>query len=102
MSAEFKPSDAKCPICGGPIEHAEKQGIYADQYRCAKCGTIPACRVNISEFEASDQLRKQIHDVIRRYGQESDITVYQVMGVLEMVKLDMVDMLERKHDQEDC
>lgn len=47
---------------------------------------------------ASDQLRKQIHDVIRRYGQESELTVYQAVGVLEIVKLDLVEMLERRKD----
>lgn len=47
---------------------------------------------------ASDQLRKELHDVLRRYGQESDVTVYQCIGVLEIVKLDLVDMLEKSRE----
>lgn len=42
---------------------------------------------------ACDQLRNEMHAVIRRYGYESDLTVYQVMGVMEIVKIDLV--LER-------
>lgn len=44
---------------------------------------------------ASDQLRREIHAVIRRYGQESQVTAYQAIGVLEIVKFDIVDMLEQ-------
>lgn len=47
---------------------------------------------------ASDQLRREIHDVIRRYGQESDVTVYQAIGVLEIVKLDLVEILEKARE----
>lgn len=47
---------------------------------------------------ASDQLRRELHDVIYRYGVESDVTVYQAIGVLEMVKLDLVDMLEKARE----
>lgn len=47
---------------------------------------------------ASDQLRRELHDVIRRYGQESDVTVYQAIGVLEIVKLDLVEMLEKARE----
>lgn len=46
----------------------------------------------------SDQLRKEIHNVISRYGQESDVTVYQTIGVLEVVKLDLIEMLERSRE----
>lgn len=48
---------------------------------------------------ASNQLRREIHEVIRRYGQESNVTVYQAIGVLEIVKLDLVDMLQRDHEK---
>jgi len=47
---------------------------------------------------ASNQLRREIREVIRRYGLESDVTVYQAIGVLEIVKLDLVDMLERARE----
>lgn len=47
------------------------------------------------DIPASDQLRKEIHAVISRYSQESDVTTYQVIGVLEIVKLDLVEMLEK-------
>jgi len=47
---------------------------------------------------ASDQLRQEIREVIRRYGQESDVTVYQAIGVLEIVKFDLVDMLEKARE----
>lgn len=46
--------------------------------------------------EHSDQMRKEIHAVIYRYGQESDVTVYQSIGVLEIVKIDLVEMLESR------
>lgn len=44
---------------------------------------------------ASDQLREQIHADITRYGQESGITVYQAIGVLECVKMDLWDTLTK-------
>jgi len=44
---------------------------------------------------ASDALRREIHSILRRYGQESDITLYQAIGTLEIVKLDLVEMLEK-------
>ena len=44
--------------------------------------------------KASNQLRRELRAVIRRFGQESDVTVFQAIGVLEIVKLDLVDMLE--------
>jgi len=47
---------------------------------------------------ASSQLRRELHDVIRRYGQESDVTFYQSIGVLEIVKIDLVDMLEKARE----
>ena len=46
-------------------------------------------------LEASAQMRKEIKKVIRRYGEESDVTVYQALGVLEIVKSDLIEMLER-------
>lgn len=50
---------------------------------------------NQQPVPASDQLRHEIHEAIRRYGEESDATVYQAIGVLEIVKLDLVEMLDK-------
>ena len=52
------------------------------------------------QVPASDQLRQQIHDVITRYGQESDITIYQAIGVLECVKMDLWDTLTKVRNGE--
>lgn len=46
-------------------------------------------------LSASDRIRREIHDVIRRYGEESDVTVYQALGVLRMVEHDLIAMLDR-------
>ena len=48
--------------------------------------------------DASKQLRRELHDVIRRYSQESDVPVYQAVGVLEIVKIDLAEMLEAAHE----
>lgn len=50
------------------------------------------------EVEESDFLRQELHDSIKRY---STMTVYQVIGVLDAVKMDMWDMLEKKHTRDD-
>ena len=50
------------------------------------------------QIEASDFLRKEFHDVINRY---SEMTVYQVIGVLETVKMDIWDKLEKIHQTKD-
>ena len=49
----------------------------------------------LARLNASWLLRRELRAVIRRYGQESEVTVYQAIGVLEIVKLDLVDMLEK-------
>lgn len=46
---------------------------------------------------ASRLLRQEILNTIRRYGQESDVTVYQAIGVLEIVKLDLVEIMEQSN-----
>lgn len=45
--------------------------------------------------EAPSQLRREIMNIIRRYGQESDVTIYQAIGALEIVKADLIDILDR-------
>jgi hypothetical protein len=42
----------------------------------------------------TDQMRREIQAVIRRYGQESDVTVYAALGVLDIVMADLREMLE--------
>lgn len=44
----------------------------------------------------SNQLRHEIKNVIRRYGVESDVTVYQALGVLEIVKMDLIEYLQEE------
>lgn len=48
-----------------------------------------------SKLTASRQLRDEIHSAITRYGKESNVTVYQALGVLEIVKIDLVDLLTK-------
>lgn len=72
---------------------------------CKHCGHLIGCHQKAHEAfsqcdaSGSDQLRKELHDVIRRYGEESDVTVYQAVGVLEIVKVDLIEMLERAKDK---
>lgn len=49
----------------------------------------------VANKNACDQLRGEIHACIRRYGLEANTTVYQILGVLEIVKIDLVEMLEQ-------
>ncbi len=44
--------------------------------------------------DAGAMLRRELRSVIRRYGQESDVTAYQAIGALRMVEHDIVDMLD--------
>jgi hypothetical protein len=48
--------------------------------------------------EAGAMLRRELRSVIRRYGQESDITAYQAIGALRVVEHDIVDMLDSAKD----
>jgi len=41
-----------------------------------------------------DQFRQEIHAIIRSYGHESDLTVYQILGALTMIEHDLVAMLD--------
>lgn len=43
---------------------------------------------------ATDQLRSEIHKLLKRYGKESDVTVYQILGLLRVIEFDLVEMLE--------
>ena len=46
--------------------------------------------------DAGSQLRRELFNVIRRYGKESAVTVYQAIGALEIVKADLIDGLSDK------
>jgi hypothetical protein len=46
---------------------------------------------------ASAQLRHEIWNLcINRYGHESDITVWDTIGVLEIVKFDLIEALNQR------
>lgn len=46
---------------------------------------------------ATAQLRMEIWNLcVNRYGQESDITVWETIGVLEVVKADLMDALNQR------
>jgi hypothetical protein len=49
---------------------------------------------NGASGDAGAMLRQELRSVIRRYGQESDITAYQAIGALRVVEHDIVDMLD--------
>lgn len=43
------------------------------------------------------QLRREIWNLcVNRYGQESEITVWETIGVLEVVKADLLDALNQR------
>ena len=41
--------------------------------------------------EANTMLKKEMEALIYRYSQESDVTVYSVIGALEVVKQNLMD-----------
>jgi septum formation topological specificity factor MinE len=49
---------------------------------------------NSVPLDASNKLRRELLSVIKRYGNESDVTFYQVLGTLEVVKSDIISWLE--------
>lgn len=53
-------------------------------------------RLNDYGINAGSMLRKELRSVIQRYGQESDVTVYQLIGCLEVVKQDVLDMMDKQ------
>ncbi len=53
-----------------------------------------------SEVFAGDQLRHEIWNCIRRSGMESDVTAYQALGVLEIIKADIIESLEKLKREE--
>ena len=53
--------------------------------------------------KAGNQLRDTLYKDILRYAQESDMTAYQVIGVLESLKFDLLNamVIATKEDEED-
>jgi hypothetical protein len=43
--------------------------------------------------KAGNQLRDTLYKDILRYAQESDMTAYQVIGVLESLKFDLLNVM---------
>jgi len=53
--------------------------------------------------QAGNQLRQILYKDIVRYAHESDMTAYQVIGVLESLKYDLLNAMQNiaKEDEED-
>ena len=51
--------------------------------------------------KAGNQLRDTLYKDILRYAQESDMTAYQVIGVLESLKFDLLNAMRNVDNQED-
>lgn len=52
--------------------------------------------------QAGNQLRQILYKDILRYAHESDMTAYQVLGVLESLKFDLLNaMVESGKENED-
>ena len=47
--------------------------------------------------ESADQLYDELHSVIRRYQQEGELSGFLIIGALEAVKADALEMLVRKN-----
>lgn len=46
-----------------------------------------------------NQMREEIWAVIHRYGAESEVSLYTTLGVLEIVKADLIDELEKANEK---
>ena len=59
-------------------------------------GPAPLCSTGIVMpplGDATEQLRREINNMITRYGAESELTAAQAFGVLEICKLDLAERL---------
>ena len=52
------------------------------------------------EKTAATMLKEEISNIVERYGQESDVTVYETIGALEVVKLNLLERLGKLPPQE--
>ena len=44
-------------------------------------------------IEATNQLHDEIETLIHRYSKDSDVTAYQIIGMLEVIKSDLIKEL---------
>ena len=51
--------------------------------------------------QAGNQLRDTLYKDILRYAQESDMTAFQVIGVLESLKYDLLNAMGDASEKED-
>ena len=51
--------------------------------------------------KAGNQLRDTLYKDILRYAHESDMTAYQVIGVLESLKFDLLNAVKNLNEQGD-
>jgi hypothetical protein len=51
--------------------------------------------------KAGNQLRDTLYKDILRYAQESDMTAYQVIGVLESLKFDLLNVMANATKEQD-
>ena len=51
--------------------------------------------------KAGNQLRDTLYKDILRYAHESDMTAYQVIGVLESLKFDLLNAMRNAHIEGD-
>jgi len=51
--------------------------------------------------EAGNQLRDMLYKDIVRYAQESDMTAYQAIGVLESLKFDLLNAMRNANTEGD-
>lgn len=57
--------------------------------------TAKAAAEHLAMPKVSKQVRQEIHAVIKRYGKESDLHAYQLIGILEVVKADILELLAK-------
>ena len=53
------------------------------------------------DCQAGNQLRDTLYKDILRYAQESDMTAYQVIGVLESLKFDLLNVMANATKEQD-
>jgi hypothetical protein len=51
--------------------------------------------------KAGNQLRDTLYKDILRYAHESDMTAYQVIGILESLKFDLLNVMANATEEQD-
>jgi len=52
-------------------------------------------------MRASNQFYNELHNLITRWGQESDITRFEVIGAIEAAKADLLQVVVDPLDEDD-